>query len=502
MPDGRVAAIRGGELTGEAIQVARVDETLQGVSTDSAEPAHLWALVTTASASTVRRYDIATGTLVTEWTATGKSYSDIAVDLSHGWIYALSTVMAGTIDKLQIDSGLPDLQNPTVPVRGAQNGAHYVGLAQVNGQFLYILGSDGDLLLAYAKDGGYAGHQPTPFGRAAGLLTDPIDRELWLCLPNHVQVMYATLAWAEAGQAGPVNGAPGFDSIVSGRFIHIVQARDRSRVGYHTPPRVDPAPTDGGGGNPGPGDGGGKGSWSPKGINRDATAPALGLSGFTSRSYPFGASVAVKGDLPVIAVLHTTQSSLYAGMTPGIDSGQGTSAEVNAAYSNDDKLFTDYIARNGDYITSLPWYGNIAPRVPGLSHPNRRIGSIKRIMDYVIADRWVHPPGEPPIHIIQRNCTHDPVSGQWTCFYRPDVFVLMSLAATASSGHPVTTAQLKTMAYLIAHRAYAMEVGVAGINASTVVAHGQFDSQANCFPQSQVAFVINHARVFRKGIIA
>jgi hypothetical protein len=463
-------------LLTDIFKIAGPGETLVGISTDAAAPRHLWAVFNkSGGGSVVRRYDMATGTTLASWSV-GETLTDIAVDVPSGTIFT-----ANDADKFVSKR---DLNNGLALGSYERDGGfhHHVGLGLTGGgTFLYMVANQGSAHIVHARDGAKAGGFGFPYGNITGLYVNDVNSELWVCLPDKIEQYWASVAIAAPTSAGPQDGTPGFDAINNAQFVHIVMAADRRQVGYKVPARPDPPEVpDGGGTDPTPPPeeppGGGNGGEYEVPQNRQEFLHSLG--GRPNLGDRRRSPLTKYEDLPVLAVLHSTQHAAFANATPGIRAeGQGTYDEVLDAADNNHAVYTTYVARNGHFITTLNAPAYAARQVPTLSLP-RDLPGIKKIIEapLTVYYDWGEDEYGRPVRIKHYgdNCKY--VSGRgWVCTYVPDEFILRQIGFTAyNPTKPVTDEQMETAAFLIARDAYLYRRQIT--RGDTVLTHSDLQS--------------------------
>jgi LysM repeat protein len=196
-------------------------ETLLSVASDPGSINQVWVLVKSGAVYYVRSYDTETNVLLTSYvlSPTG-SPNDIAVDFAAGLLYVAGTADA-TIRVYDINSGSVISPDPSF---SSGSSATNIGVS-VTGGIAYVLTSTGEVRMLFVKTGGFAGTFSTGLTGCKAIYADFTNRRIWVVLSTGaISIYHAYVAVGVVSDAGSVSGAPGFDSLMSGRMVHIVMS--------------------------------------------------------------------------------------------------------------------------------------------------------------------------------------------------------------------------------------------------------------------------------------
>lgn len=200
--------------------------TLVGLATDPAAITTIWAAISTGSAVTIRSYDVNSNALIAEYTFAAASAGDIAVDVGAGLLYIASSDGGG-------DILVRDLSNGDAVSSFASGFAAPVGLT-VSGGIAYVADAAGQIRMLYVDDGNLAGTFDTGVPISGAMFADIVNRRIYLSHGGDLSVYNAYVALASVSAPGSVDGAPGFDMLLSGSFVHIVETSDGAYSPKHT----------------------------------------------------------------------------------------------------------------------------------------------------------------------------------------------------------------------------------------------------------------------------
>jgi LysM repeat protein len=196
---------------------------LVGIATSPASASTLWAAISTGTAVTIRWYDTNSLALIGSYTIPVNDAGDIAVDFDAGLLYIASSDGAGDILVRDISNGLA-----LSPDRSFASGfPSPVGLT-VSGGIAYIADGAGMIRMVYTANGGLAGTFDTGEPISGAMYADIENRRIYLSHSGDLSVYHAYVALATVDGPGAVDGAPGFEDILSGAFVHIVEVSDKT----------------------------------------------------------------------------------------------------------------------------------------------------------------------------------------------------------------------------------------------------------------------------------
>lgn len=196
-------------------------ETLRSIATDPQNVSSIWVLVTSGTTAKVRAYDIDSGALLSSWTQTISNANDIFVDSVEGRIYIVANDGVGQVQIRDLSNGV--LLSPDESF--SSGFTNPVGIS-LSGGIAYVVSSSGNIRMLFSDNGNLAGTFDTGLS-ANGLFVDLRNRRIWMVLSNGaIAIYHAYIAVASVDDPGSVDGAPGFDSIVNGQFVHIVMTND------------------------------------------------------------------------------------------------------------------------------------------------------------------------------------------------------------------------------------------------------------------------------------
>lgn len=221
---GMVASVRAEkphDVEGDSVwQAVRPGEGIRGVSSSPVEPNTVWVLTVDDSGSWVRSWDVADRQLISEWRTSVSKHSGLAVDVAAGVVW-MSRTDSGALEKRDLNGG-------ALLESFATGVASGTGVS-VSGPVAYVAAASGRIEMRFTKDGARAGSKDLDFGVGV-MFVDPLNSEVWLVESGgsrNVRLYSASIAVDEVGDAGPVDGAPGFPAISRGRFVRIVMADTR-----------------------------------------------------------------------------------------------------------------------------------------------------------------------------------------------------------------------------------------------------------------------------------
>lgn len=200
-------------------------ETLHGVATHPAQPGTVWVLCRNGSSSIVKAFTATSGTLQSSWSSPIANGNDLTVDPVNGiiWLVADSD---GDVHALDINSGTELLAGT---YRTFASGFGSPAGLSVTGGLAYVIDAVGNVRFLFVADGGDLAGTLATGTTAAGMLTDVDGGEVWIIRPSgDLSVFRAHVAVATIGAAGAVEGAPGFDNIVAGQFVHVIMQSDKA----------------------------------------------------------------------------------------------------------------------------------------------------------------------------------------------------------------------------------------------------------------------------------
>lgn len=203
--------------------------TVVGIATDPAAITTLWVAVSTGSTVEIRAYDVNSNALISSYTFAISGAGDIAVDYNAGLLYIVGTSGGGQVQVRDISSGA--LLSPDASF--ASGFAAPVGLT-VSGGVAYIADASGTIRMLYTDTGHLAGDFNTGVPISGAMYADIENRRIYLSHGGDLSVYHAYVALATIGATGDVEGAPGFDSLVTGAFVHIVESSDGAYTPTHS----------------------------------------------------------------------------------------------------------------------------------------------------------------------------------------------------------------------------------------------------------------------------
>jgi LysM repeat protein len=208
-------------------------ENLLAIATDPADASTLWTLSVHADDAfpRVRWFDIASGVLIGSYGLPGYK-SDMAIDVANGLLY-LAATDSGRIEVRDLANGLlldPDLS--------FDSGFDSVGGISISGGIVYVIDPTGKVRMLYGMTGNLAGTFDTQTP-ASNLFVDAINHQVYIVdsYDSNVTVFHANVALGVVEAPGGIVGAPGFDAIYQGQFIHILM---RSRDAFGVDPGAPP----------------------------------------------------------------------------------------------------------------------------------------------------------------------------------------------------------------------------------------------------------------------
>lgn len=203
--------------------------TLVGIATDVGSINTLWAAIKNGTTVTIRWYDVNSVALIGQYSFTAAGAGDIAVDFEQGLLYIATSVSGGQIQVRDLASG--SLLSPDKSF--ASGFSAPVGLT-VSGGLAYVAGSTGLVRMLYVDDGSFAGDFATNVPISGAMYADVTNRRIYLSHGGDLSVYNAYVAVATVSGPGAPDGAPGFDNILSGAFVHIVETSDGAYSPKHT----------------------------------------------------------------------------------------------------------------------------------------------------------------------------------------------------------------------------------------------------------------------------
>lgn len=203
--------------------------TLVAVATDPAQVNTVWVMNQSGGNTTVSAYDIDSHALLSSFTI-GQTLNDFALDYVNGVFMAVNPG-SGTVQVRDINSGA--LLSPDLSFASGLSNA--TGIS-VSGGIAYVSDAAGHISMVYADV-----TQPATLGQVAGsfssglatdgLYVDLSNRRIWLIQSGGgITLYHAYVAQATVAPPGSLTGAPGFDTIYSGQFVHIVMTSDGAYV--------------------------------------------------------------------------------------------------------------------------------------------------------------------------------------------------------------------------------------------------------------------------------
>lgn len=201
--------------------------TLVGVATDVGNPGSVYVLLNSGGNSVVKEYDVGSMALLSNWAIAG-TFNDLAVDFADGKIYLVGS--GSNIEIRDLASGTLISPDPSYPA-----GLSPTGIS-VTGGVAYVVDSGGHLRMLFDPGGSLAGTFDTGVTGAAGLFADWRNRKVYVIQGDGGIAIYdAYVAVGTVPVAGTVDGAPGFDTILGGQFVHIVMSNDLALSSKSTP---------------------------------------------------------------------------------------------------------------------------------------------------------------------------------------------------------------------------------------------------------------------------
>lgn len=200
--------------------------TALSIATSPASPDSLWVLATLGGTPIIAEYSIDGQTLVLQYNLPVSSPTDIAVDAVSGLLYVGSSA-DGNIHVVDLNSGSAISPDPTF----ASGFADVEGIS-ISGGVIYIANAAGDIRMLFLPAGTFAGSFATgaPLGVGGNaLLVDPANHRIWLTHGGNIDQYDAYVAVGTLGGAGSLTGAPGFDEVHRGTYVHVVMTSDGAK---------------------------------------------------------------------------------------------------------------------------------------------------------------------------------------------------------------------------------------------------------------------------------
>lgn len=198
--------------------VAVAGETLLSVAQSATDAQHVIVLVSVGSAKYVRIYNVDTLALVSQYQLpSGLNALDIAAVGTSLYVVGSGDSNIHTIDAL---TGAAIALIPAGLVPSA---------ISTSGGMLYVAATTGAVRILF-PNGSSAGSLSIPSG-VTGLFADPTGGHVYTILPNGTAASYHAFV-AVGSSTGPTAnlsaGAPGFDLVQGGQYIHIVMTDDEA----------------------------------------------------------------------------------------------------------------------------------------------------------------------------------------------------------------------------------------------------------------------------------
>ncbi len=197
--------------------------TALSIATDPSSAESIWVLGTNGGSPFIAEYDVNTQTLIAQYNLAITSPTDISVDAAHGLLYVASSA-DGDIHVVDLNSGLAISPDPTFA-----SGFGDVQGISISGGVIYVANAAGDMRMLFLPDGTFAGTFTTGFALGSagnGLLVDPGNHRIWLVTASLIYEYDAYVAVGVLPGAGSVTGAPGFETVYRGTYVHVVMTSD------------------------------------------------------------------------------------------------------------------------------------------------------------------------------------------------------------------------------------------------------------------------------------
>lgn len=195
--------------------------TALSMATDAASADSLWVLGTLGGTPFIAEWSLDGEALVAQYNIGITSPTDIAVDANNGLLYVSSSA-DGNIHVLDLNSGSPLSPDPTF----ASGHADVEGIS-ISGGVIYVANGAGVIRMLFLPSGAFAGTFTTGFTLGVGgnaLLVDPNNHRVWLTTGGSIAEYDAYVAVGVLPGATGLTGAPGFDEIHRGTYVHVVMS--------------------------------------------------------------------------------------------------------------------------------------------------------------------------------------------------------------------------------------------------------------------------------------